>query len=108
MPAADTAPGPAAWLLPCLAQTSLTLLVGSFIGCPRAAAVTSAGWVVLLMAASAATPSPGLYDVGTAVAEAFAALSGGARAQAAWAAAAAVCAGLLALRRTSFDHLEQL
>ncbi|WP_369146488.1 zf-HC2 domain-containing protein [Streptomyces sp. R44] len=89
-------PGAAAWLLPGLALTLAALALGSFVGCRAAAATLGGGWLL-------AVAGPLLGPAGAAgVARYFA----GSAVQGAWAAAALVCAALLALRRRSFDHLE--
>ncbi|MGW8768705.1 zf-HC2 domain-containing protein [Streptomyces sp. NPDC055815] len=89
-------PGAAAWLLPGLALTLAALALGSFVGCRAAAATLGGGWLL-------AVAGPLLGPAGAAgVARYFA----GTAVQGAWAAAALVCAALLALRRRSFDHLE--
>ncbi|WP_455362294.1 zf-HC2 domain-containing protein [Streptomyces sp. SYSU K21746] len=98
VPAAAGVPGAAAWLLPGLALTLAALALGSFVGCRTAAAAVGSGWTLAVVMPAAATPSPGL------VADLAPYLSGAA-AQGAWAAAAVVCAGLLAVRRHSFDFL---
>ncbi|GGS65705.1 hypothetical protein GCM10010222_02480 [Streptomyces tanashiensis] len=96
-PAAGT-PGAAAWLLPGLALTLATLALGSFVGCRAAAATLGGGWLLAVTG-----PLLGPQGQGAAgVARYFA----GPAVQGAWAAAALVCAALLALRRRSFDHLE--
>ncbi|MEV7565224.1 zf-HC2 domain-containing protein [Streptomyces tanashiensis] len=96
-PVAGT-PGAAAWLLPGLALTLATLALGSFVGCRAAAATLGGGWLLAV-----AGPLLGPQGQGAAgVARYFA----GPAVQSAWAAAALVCAALLALRRRSFDHLE--
>ncbi|WP_351222969.1 zf-HC2 domain-containing protein [Streptomyces sp. NPDC002133] len=96
-------PGAAAWLLPGLALTLAALALGSYVGCRAAAALVAVGWLSAavgpalvtgrLLAAPAAelTARVGPYVSGAAV-------------QSAWAVAAAVCAGLLALRRRAFDY----
>ncbi|MFF8378851.1 zf-HC2 domain-containing protein [Streptomyces sp. NPDC015661] len=89
-------PGAAAWLLPGLALTLAALALGSFVGCRAAAATLGGGWLL-------AVAGPLLGPSGTGgIARYFA----GPAVQGAWAAAALVCAALLALRRRSFDHLE--
>lgn len=103
MPSSSGAPTAATWLLPSLALTLLTLLAGSFTDCARAAAGTTIGW--LLMLAASATPSP---DVGAMLSTALDLVLAGGRTQALWALAAVLLAALVALRRTSFDRLEQL
>ncbi|WP_426366109.1 zf-HC2 domain-containing protein [Streptomyces sp. E-08] len=91
-------PGAAAWLLPGLALTLAALALGSFVGCRAAAATLGGGWLLAV-----AGPLLGPQGQGAAgVARYFA----GPAVQGAWAAAALVCAALLALRRRSFDHLE--
>ncbi|MFF3841312.1 zf-HC2 domain-containing protein [Streptomyces sp. NPDC001930] len=93
-------PGAAAWLLPGLALTLATLALGSFVGCRAAAATLGGGWLL-------AVAGPLLGPAGTAAsATALAPYFSGPAAQGGWAAAALVCAALLALRRRSFDHLE--
>ncbi|MFG2871294.1 zf-HC2 domain-containing protein [Streptomyces sp. NPDC048338] len=99
LPAAPGVPGAAAWLLPGLALALATLALGSFVGCRAAAATLGGGW--LLAVAGPVLGRPG------ATAELARLLSGPA-VQGAWATAAVVCAGLLALRRRSFDHLGNL
>ena len=105
MPAQGDSPGAAAWLLPGLALTLLTLATGSYLGCLRASAVTGTAWLLLLTAGAAAESGP-TDPIGRAN-HAFADLSSGS-AQGVWAAAAVLCVGLLVLRRTSFDQLERL
>ncbi|MFF9430053.1 zf-HC2 domain-containing protein [Streptomyces sp. NPDC014746] len=91
-------PGAAAWLLPGLALTLAALALGSFVGCRASAATLGGGWLLAV-----AGPLLGPQGQGAAgIARYFA----GPAAQGAWAAAALVCAALLALRRRSFDHLE--
>ncbi|WP_137993376.1 zf-HC2 domain-containing protein [Streptomyces vilmorinianum] len=99
LPPVSGVPGAAAWLLPGLALTLATLALGSFVGCRAAAMTLAGGWLLAvagpLLGRSGATAELARY------------LSGPA-AQGGWAAAAVVCAGLLVLRRRSFDHLETL
>ncbi|GAA3284156.1 zf-HC2 domain-containing protein [Dactylosporangium vinaceum] len=80
---------PALWLLPCLTFTAATLLLGSRIGVPLAAAVLGGGWLAAAGAVTgiAAAPVEGLMRAQT---------------MPAWAAAAAVLALLTVLRA---DHL---
>ncbi|WP_051722847.1 zf-HC2 domain-containing protein [Streptomyces albus] len=112
MPAPDGGPGAHAWLLPGLALTLLTLLAASAAGCLRAAAGTGTAWLLLLAATGAAAGPGGAGPAGPADPAALLTASLGAfssaPAQSAWAAAAFLCGGLLALRRTSFDCLERL
>ncbi|MFE9397200.1 zf-HC2 domain-containing protein [Streptomyces flavidovirens] len=101
------APGAAAWLLPGLALTLGALALGSYVGCRTAAAVVGSAWG--LAVALPALTSPGRSaavwltgDLALPLAQYF----DGPLAQGGWAVAAALCAGVLALRRTSFDRLE--
>lgn len=96
LPAAAGSPGAAAWLLPGLSLTLAALALGSFVGCRAAAATLGGGWLLAVARSLVGPPdAAGVapYVTGPAV-------------QTAWAAAALVCAALLALRRRSFDHLE--
>ncbi|MFF8277607.1 zf-HC2 domain-containing protein [Streptomyces lateritius] len=97
LPPVTGVPGAAAWLLPGLALTLATLVLGSFVGCRAAAATLTGGW--LLAVAGPVLGRPG------ATGELARYLSGPA-AQGGWAAAVVLCGCLLALRRRSFDHLE--
>ncbi|MFD9033373.1 zf-HC2 domain-containing protein [Streptomyces sp. NPDC059567] len=97
LPPVTGVPGAAAWLLPALALTLAALALGSFVGCRAASGTLAGGWLL-------AVTGPVLGQPG-ATAELARYLSGPA-VQGGWAAAAVVCAGLLALRRRSFDHLE--
>ncbi|MFE2595439.1 zf-HC2 domain-containing protein [Streptomyces sp. NPDC059396] len=109
LPASTEVPGAAAWLLPGLALTLAALVLGSYVGCRTAAGTVAAVWAVAL-----AVPVLGTARQGDAVgisplpvAELSAYLTrflDGAAAQGGWAVGAAVCAGLLVLRRRSFDH----
>ncbi|MEF9885353.1 pentapeptide repeat-containing protein [Streptomyces sp. P9-A4] len=101
LPSAAGVPGAAAWLLPGLALTLATLALGSFVGCRAAAATLGGGWLLAVTG-----PLLGPPDTPGAGAAALAPYFSGPAAQGAWAAAALVCAALLALRRRSFDHLE--
>ncbi|MER6094850.1 zf-HC2 domain-containing protein [Streptomyces sp. NPDC001728] len=101
LPSAAGIPGAAAWLLPGLALTLATLALGSFVGCQAAAATLGGGWLLAVTG-----PLLGPPDTPGAGAAALAPYFSGPAAQGAWAAAALVCAALLALRRRSFDHLE--
>lgn len=115
LPSAPGTPGAAAWLLPGLALTLATLALASYTGCRAAAAGVSATWLtgVALASRSGLVPgtgggSPGESAFTTALTAALSDALAGPAAQGCWAAAAALCAGLLALRRTSFDHLEKM
>jgi hypothetical protein len=87
---------PALWLLPCLAFTAATLLLGSRIGVPLAAVVLGGGWLAAAGAVSFAHGTAAAFT--TAPAEALMR----AETMPAWAAAAVVLALLTALRA---DHL---
>lgn len=100
LPADGGAPGAAAWLLPGLALTLGSLVLGSWTGLPVAAAVLAGGWLAAVLLPVAGTAARPLDDR-------LAPLVGAA-AQGGWAAAAVLCAGLLVLRRSSFDHLERV
>lgn len=108
LPAADGTPGAATWLLPGLALTLGTLALGSYLGCRIAAAVLSAAWcfAVLLPVAAAPDPSVGSSPLG-ALADLLLHYLSGTSIQGGWAVAALLCAGLLALRRHSFDRMEK-
>ncbi|MCX4819338.1 zf-HC2 domain-containing protein [Streptomyces sp. NBC_01142] len=101
LPAAAGVPGAAAWLLPGLALTLAALALGSYVGLRSAAAGLAAGWLGIVVAPVLATLPQDLaghlerYVSGAAV-------------QGSWAAAAVICAGLLAVRRSSVDLLEKM
>ncbi|MFD8826723.1 zf-HC2 domain-containing protein, partial [Streptomyces sp. NPDC059605] len=101
LPPSTTGPGPAAWLLPGLAMTLAALALGSYVGCRTGASSVAAAWAVAVVLSAGASPSAVEAPV-TGAARYFA----GPSAQGAWAAAALLCAVLLAARRRSFDHLE--
>ena len=109
LPATAGGPGPAAWLLPGLALTLAALTLGSYIGCRAATGAVSTGWLLAVGAPAAAAPggAPALLPT-DALADSLVTVLSGPAAQGCWAAAAAGCAGLLALRRTSFDRLERI
>lgn len=97
LPPVTGVPGAAAWLLPGLALTLAALALGSFVGCRAAALTLTGGWLLAVTG-----PVLGRPGATTGLAQYLA----GPAAQGGWAAAAVACAGLLALRRRSFDHLE--
>jgi len=102
LPASAGGPGPLTWLLPGLALTLAALGLGSYVGCRAGAWTVASAWL-------AAVTVPGLGTSPSALAEAARTATRfftGPSAQGAWAAGAVLCAGLLALRRRSFDHLE--
>ncbi|MFF0849725.1 zf-HC2 domain-containing protein [Streptomyces sp. NPDC003280] len=99
---ASGAPAAAAWLLPGLALALGTLALASFVGCRAAAGVTAGGW---LCAVGAPVPwAPGA-EVTARLAEQLSRCLDGVAAQGGWAAAAALSAGLLTLRRPAYDRL---
>ncbi|MEW1545248.1 zf-HC2 domain-containing protein [Streptomyces tsukubensis] len=100
LPGGGSAPGAATWLLPALALTAGALALGTWTGLRTAAAALAGGWLAVALY-TAAGSSPGGF--GTRLAP----LLSGTAAQTGWAAAAALCTGLLVLRRTTFDHLEK-
>ncbi|MEU5638318.1 zf-HC2 domain-containing protein [Streptomyces milbemycinicus] len=110
LPAAAGAPAASAWLLPGLALTLAALALASYVGCRIATCAVTAGWLLAVGApALLAGPADGeRLSLADSMSDSLAAVLSGPAAQSCWAAAAAVCAGLLALRRTSFDHLERL
>ncbi|KAK1182096.1 zf-HC2 domain-containing protein [Streptomyces sp. NBS 14/10] len=110
LPAAAGAPAASAWLLPGLALTLAALALASYVGCRIATCAVTAGWLLAVGApALLAGPADGeRVTLAEAVSDSLAAVLSGPAAQSCWAAAAAVCAGLLALRRTSFDHQERM
>ncbi len=114
LPSAPGTPGSATWLLPGLALTLATLTLGSYVGCRNAAAAISVTWLAGVVLASRTGIVPGVGGGSaadpfmTALAETLADALAGPAVQSGWAVAAGLCAGLLVLRRTSFDHLESM
>ncbi|MFD7220641.1 zf-HC2 domain-containing protein [Streptomyces sp. NPDC059892] len=108
LPASAEAPGPAAWLLPGLALTLAALALGSYVGCRTAAGVVAAVWAAAVTVPVLGMPRPdtsGYSPLSTAELSMYLTrFLSGATAQSAWAMAAAVCAGLLILRRRAFDR----
>ncbi|MFI8346509.1 zf-HC2 domain-containing protein [Streptomyces sp. NPDC085596] len=98
---ASGAPAAAAWLLPGLALTLATLALGSFAGFRTASAVTAGGWLCAVLAPLPGAPAS---QVTARLAERLAWCLGSAPAQSAWAAAVALSALLLAVRRTAYDR----
>ncbi|WP_089107461.1 zf-HC2 domain-containing protein [Streptomyces hyaluromycini] len=98
---ASGAPGAAAWLLPALALTLGSLTLASYVGCRTATAVTGGGWLAAVLVPAFAAHGGSLT---ARLAGRLAVCFDGA--QPGWAAAAAVCAVLLAVRRDAYDHLE--
>ncbi|WP_330457875.1 zf-HC2 domain-containing protein [Streptomyces sp. NBC_00820] len=98
---ASGAPAAAAWLLPGLALTLTSLALASFVGCRTATGVTAGGWLCAVLAPTATAPAA----ITARLAEQLSQCLDGAGAQGTWAAAAAVSAVLLAVRRQAFDNL---
>ncbi|MGW0333906.1 zf-HC2 domain-containing protein [Streptomyces sp. NPDC003011] len=96
------APGAAAWLLPGLALTLVSLALAGYVGRPAATAVTAGGWLCAVLAPALVAPGGRLT---ARLAEQLAYCLDGAPAQGAWAAAAVLSAVLLAARRPVYDHL---
>ena len=105
LPGPPGAPGAAAWLLPGLALVLAALALGSYVGCRTATGIVAACWTcaVLLPAYAAhGAHKDGVLPV-SALAGQLAHYLSGAAVQGGWAAAGALCAGLLVLRRHAFD-----
>ncbi|GLW45591.1 hypothetical protein Stsp02_12530 [Streptomyces sp. NBRC 14336] len=98
------APGAAAWLLPGLTLTLAALALGGWLGLRTATAVTGGGWLCAVLAPALATPDGA---VSRHLSDQLATYVGGAATQSGWAVAAALCAALLAARRTTYDRLER-
>ncbi|MFF3749552.1 zf-HC2 domain-containing protein [Streptomyces sp. NPDC002018] len=109
LPSSADVPGAAAWLLPALALTLATLVLGSYVGCRTAAGAVAALWTVAiavsLLGAARRGGGTGISPLPAAELSAYLTrFLAGAAAQGGWAAGAVVCAGLLVLRRRSFDR----
>ncbi|MEU6528249.1 zf-HC2 domain-containing protein [Streptomyces sp. NPDC046928] len=98
------APGAAAWLLPGLTLTLAALALGGWLGLRAATAATGGGWLCAVLAPVLATPDGA---VSRHLSDQLSLYVGGAAAQGGWAVAAALCAALLAARRTAYDRLER-
>ncbi|WP_433545701.1 zf-HC2 domain-containing protein [Streptomyces sp. CA-294286] len=106
LPDAPGVPGAAAWLLPGLALTLTALVLGSWLGCRTAAAAVATGWALAVtLPAVSSWGADGDGPVGQLPVH-IAPYLDSPGAQNGWAAAVVVCAGLLVVRRTSFDRLE--
>ncbi|MFE2962644.1 zf-HC2 domain-containing protein [Streptomyces sp. NPDC059340] len=109
LPATDPrlpqAPAAAAWLLPGLALTLATLALSGYVGCRTASAVVGGGWLLALAAPLLTAPDPGLA---ARLARQLSLYFTGASPQWGWAAASALCALLLAARRSAYDRLETM
>ncbi|KIF79739.1 hypothetical protein QR77_27960, partial [Streptomyces sp. 150FB] len=103
LPASGGAPGAAAWLLPGVVLTLAALALGSYVGCRTSTAVLGAGWL-LSVAVPGAGPALGQGPLSTATLSGHLAHTfSGPAAQSCWALTGVLCAGLLVLRRASFD-----
>ncbi|MFG3011091.1 zf-HC2 domain-containing protein [Streptomyces cinerochromogenes] len=98
---ASGAPAAAAWLLPGLTLALASLALASFVGCRVAAGVTGGGWLCAVL--SPVVVAPGAA-VTARLSEQLSRCLDGTATQAAWAAAAAVSAALLALRSPAYDR----
>ncbi|MHB9861677.1 zf-HC2 domain-containing protein [Streptomyces sp. YIM S03343] len=107
LPCSD-GPGAAAWLLPGLALTLVSLALAGYVGCRTGTAVAGGGWLCAVLLPGP-DPSPDLSGAAplTQLAERLSALLGGPLAQGAWAAAVVLCAVALAARRSAYDRLPQ-
>ncbi|GGT40677.1 zf-HC2 domain-containing protein [Streptomyces phaeofaciens] len=112
---ASGAPGAAAWLLPGLALTLASLALAGYLGPRAATAVTGGGWLVAVLVPALAGPgaaplarlaAPGDTLV-VRLTEQLSRCLDGPLAQGAWAAAAVLCAALLAVRRSAYDRLDR-
>lgn len=96
----------AAWLVPSLGLTLVTLLLGSYIGCLLAAGVTSGTWLVIITAVAhlSMRQDGRVSSFRTVLLNVLKnVLDGGA--QFVWGAASGLLSALLVLRRHSFNDL---
>ncbi|MGW5236245.1 anti-sigma factor family protein [Streptomyces nodosus] len=101
---ASGAPGAAAWLLPGLTLTLASLALASCVDLRVATALTGGGWLCAVLAPALSGPGGRLTERLT---EQLSRCLDGAPVQGGWAAAAGLCAALLAARRTSYDRAER-
>lgn len=103
-------PGAAAWLLPGLALTLVSVALTGPLGCRAATAVAGGGWLCAVLV-PALTRAPSSAPTGgaplTRLAGALSAVLGGPLAQGVWAAGAVLCAVALAARPAVYDRLPQ-
>jgi hypothetical protein len=97
------APGAAAWLLPGLALTLASLALAGHVGVRTATAVTGGGWLCAVLGPVLAAPGGRLTAH---LSERLSSFLDGALAQGGWAAAAVLCAAVLATRRPAHHFLE--
>ncbi|MFE8986552.1 zf-HC2 domain-containing protein [Streptomyces collinus] len=102
LPSSD-APGAAAWLLPGLALTLASLALAGHVGVRTATAVTGGGWLCAVLGPVLAAPGGRLTAQ---LSERLSSFLDGAPAQGGWAAAAVLCAAVLATRRPAHHFLE--
>ncbi|MEU9134783.1 zf-HC2 domain-containing protein [Streptomyces sp. NPDC048404] len=104
-PRLPAGPATAGWLLPGLALTLASLVLSGYLGCRTATAVVGGGWLLAvsgpLLAATRTSLTAGLG-------EQLSLYFTGAASQGGWAAAAVLCALLLAARRSAYDRLETM
>ncbi|MFF3610473.1 zf-HC2 domain-containing protein [Streptomyces sp. NPDC002580] len=102
LPAGPTTAG---WLLPGLTLTLASLVLSAYVRCRTATTVIGGGWLF-------AVTAPLLADTGTSLTarltEQLSLYFSGAPSQGGWAAATALCALLLAARRTAYNRLETM
>ncbi|MCT7354413.1 zf-HC2 domain-containing protein [Streptomyces sp. 15-116A] len=103
LPSSD-APNAAAWLLPGLALTLASLALACCLGLRTATLVTGGGWLSVVFGPLLAAPGERLTAQ---LSERLTDVLAGAPAQGAWAAAATLCAAVLAVHRPSFRRLEK-
>ncbi|MER6563411.1 hypothetical protein ABT300_37950 [Streptomyces sp. NPDC001027] len=96
----------AAWLVPSLALTLVTLVLGSYIGCLLGAVVTSGAWLVMIAAVARLSMREDgrVTSVRTVLLNVLENLLDGG-AQCVWGAASGLLSALLVLRRHSFNDL---
>ncbi|MGW3631279.1 zf-HC2 domain-containing protein [Streptomyces sp. NPDC005122] len=106
------APTAAAWLLPGLALTLAALALSGYTGCRTGSAVVGGGWLLALTAPVLTAGGPGPVSTGSdltdRLTQQLSLYFTGASAQWGWAAGSALCALLLAARRTAYDRLETM
>jgi hypothetical protein len=102
-PRLPVGPTAAGWLLPGLALTLASLVLSAHVGCRTATTVVGGGWLVAVTAPLLADTGPSLTARLT---EQLSLYFTGAPSQGGWAAATALCALLLAARRTAYNRLE--
>jgi hypothetical protein len=97
-------PGAAAWLLPGLALTLASLALAAYFGVRTATTLTGGGWLCAVLGPVLAAPGGRLTAHLT---ERLSSCLDGAPAQGGWAAAAVLCAAVLAAHRPAYHLLEK-